>query len=200
MSSILLGFDELTGKQHYLTEVTHTHNRTHARFFPFQSKRSYGFVKVCMETFLPLGIWYIHSFRDFRRGASHFGDLNIEYRACIMATLFWAEFSQVWIEWPPTARWCQADVQTLPGIHIDQQFGTRRCVSFSQSLTQGLGQIYFNVKYVVIIDLQYACLVIVHWCSILTHWGRDKMADISLTTFQMQIPMVQLKNFQHWFR
>ena len=66
-------------------------------------------------------------------------------------------------------------------------FGTRRYVSFSQPLTQGLGQINFNVQYVMIIELQYACLVIVHWCSMSTHWGRDKMADISLTSFQMQV-------------
>ena len=81
-------------------------------------------------------------------------------------------------------------------------FGTRRYVLFSQSLTQGLGQINFNVQYVVIIELQCACLVIVHWCSMSTHWGRDKMADISLTTFQMQVffPRVQLTIFQHWFR
>ena len=66
-------------------------------------------------------------------------------------------------------------------------FGNRQYVSLSQSLTEGLGQINFNVQYVVIIELQYACLLNVHWCSMSTHWGRDKMADISLTTFQMHV-------------
>ena len=81
------------------------------------------------------------------------------------------------------------------------RFGNRRYVSFSQSLTQGLGKINFNVQYVVIIELQSACLVIVHWCSMSTHWGRDKMADISLTTFQMHVfPKGPINNFQHWFR
>ena len=103
MSSILFGFDELTGKQHFLTEVTHTIVHTLVSFH-FNHKVVTASSKYVWKFSYRWGFDIFIQSRDFRRGAPHFGELNIEYRAYIMATLFWAEFSQVWIEWPPTAR------------------------------------------------------------------------------------------------
>ena len=93
MSSILLGFDELKGKQHYLTEVTHALVHTLVSFH-FNHKVVTASPKyVCKLSYRRGGFDRCIQSRDFRRGAPHFGELNIEYRACIMATLFWAEFS-----------------------------------------------------------------------------------------------------------
>ena len=94
MSSILLGFDELTGKQHYLTEVTHTLVHTLVSFhFNHKVVTASSVCKYVRKLFYRWGFDICIQSRDFRRGAPYFEELNIEYRACIMATLFWAEFS-----------------------------------------------------------------------------------------------------------
>ena len=114
MSSFLLGFDELTRKQQNLTEVTHTIVHTLVSFH-FNHKVVTASSKYVWKLSYRWGFDICIQSRDFRRGASHFGELNIEYRACIMATLFWAEFS--WVEV------CVEQVLALTQMHPKESLG-----------------------------------------------------------------------------
>ena len=84
--------------------------------------------------------------------------------------------------------------------------------------------IHINHRYTIVLKIgKHTCIICWHWKGVdgwklfLTHWGRDKMAVISQTTFSnvfssmkmcefrlkfhwSLFPRVQSKKFKHWFR
>ena len=95
-------------------------------------------------------------------------DLNTEYRACSMATLSWAELSQVFT--------MTSHSQVMPSTCANSPRHTHRAAALGTGYrchlaTHGLGVLVnfrsFNEQYVVITKWQYAYLSIVHWCSMI---------------------------------
>ena len=82
---------------------------------------------------------------DFPSESPHFGELNIEYRACSLTTPSLSRALPSMTEWPcPKPANATQMCRLFQACTLTSSFGAR--VTDSQSLAQGLGELSFNVQ------------------------------------------------------